>query len=164
MPSLASAHELADGTVVRLRLTRPSDSSRIRAFLETLSEAVPDTAVRHFAYYEPRERLMLAATTPQEGTEAIIALADVAMLETGAAEMAVVVADEHQGKGLGGVLSRAVASIAARRGATHLKATMTADNVAMLRLMESLGDTVRSLEGSTVVAYTRLDAAHARAA
>jgi RimJ/RimL family protein N-acetyltransferase len=162
-------HELADGTSVRLRLTRPTDASRVRSFLQDLSDAslhrrfltaipdVPDTVVRHFTFYEPRERLMLAATALSDGTEALVGLADVAMLETGVAEIAIVVGDEHQGKGVGSLMSEAVRSLALRRGATHLKATMAADNKAMLKLMERLGDTVVSHEGETVVAYTRLE-------
>ena len=173
---LSALHELADGTSVRLRLTRPSDAERVRAFLQTLSEpsryrrfltaidVVPDTVVRHFTFYEPRERLMLAATELRDGTEAIVGLADVALLDTGVAEIAVVVGDKRQGKGVGTLLSQAVASLALRRGATHLKATMAADNQAMRRLMERLGDTVLSHEGETVVAYTRLDPAGDRRA
>ena len=34
---LGSTHELADGSRVRLRLTRPSDLRKIEAFLEALS-------------------------------------------------------------------------------------------------------------------------------
>jgi GNAT superfamily N-acetyltransferase len=180
MPSrnslLSATHELADGLTVRLRLTRPSDSELVRAFLETLSEpsryrrfltaidVVPDTVVRHFTFYEPSERLMLAAGALRDGTEAIVALADVAMLDTGVAEIAVVVHDECQGKGLGTLLTQATESLALRRGATHLKATMAADNHAMLRLMERLGDTVVSREGETITAYTRLDPAQGRSA
>src|SRR5689334_987302 len=171
---LSSAHELRDGTLARLRLTRPSDSPRVREFLETLSnpsrhrrflsalDAVPDTVVRHFTYYEPRERLMLAATAPHEGTGALIGLADVAMLETGMAEIAVVVHDDHQGKGVGKLLTQAVAALATRRGATRLKAVMAADNKAMLRLMENLGETVKTHEGDTLIAYTQLESSSAR--
>jgi RimJ/RimL family protein N-acetyltransferase len=166
---LSAAHELNDGTSVRLRLTRPSDAPRVRAFLRGLSEPslhrrfltaigdVPDSVVKHFTFYEPRERLMLAATTPFDGTEALVGLADVAMLETGVAEIAIVVGDEYQANGVGTLMSQAVASLASRRGATHLKAMMAADNKAMLKLMERLGDTVVSHEGETVVAYTRLE-------
>jgi RimJ/RimL family protein N-acetyltransferase len=173
---LSTVHELGDGTLARLRLTRPSDAPRVRAFLETLSEpsryrrfltaveGAPETIVRHFTFYEPSERLMLAATCLHEGTEVIIGLADVAMLDTGLVELAVVVSDEHQGKGVGSLLSAAVASIAARRGATHLKATMAADNERMLRLMERLGQTVCTREDQTLVAYTRLEHARARSA
>jgi len=166
---LASAHELADGTPVRLRLTRPSDAERVRTFLQELSDSslyrrfltalgdVPDTVVRHFTFYEPRERLMLAATVLSDNTEAIVALADVAMLDTGVAEIAIVVSDGHQRKGVGTLMSEAVASLAGSRGATHLKATMAADNKAMLGLMERLGRTVLSREGDTVVAYAQLE-------
>lgn len=150
---LSSVHELADGTSVHLRLTRPSDAPRVREFLQE----VPDDAVRHFTFYEPSERLMLAAAAPYEGTEALVGLADLAMLETGVAEIALVVRDDHQGKGVGTLMSEAAASLAKRRAATHLKATMAADNEAMLKLMQRLGDTVVTREGETLVAYTRLE-------
>lgn len=158
---LSGVHELADGTLVRLRLTRPSDAPRVRAFLDEVTGA-SDTLVRHFTFYEPRERLTLAACVLTEHTEAIVGLAEVAMLETGIAEIGVVVGDEHQRRGLGRLLCDTVASIAARRGATHLKATMSADNRAMLALMERTGDTVRSREDEMLVAYTRLDGARGR--
>src|SRR3954447_8724917 len=166
---LTSAHELADGTSVRLRLTRPTDASRVREFLETLSEPsrfrrflsgmgeVPESIVDHFTFYEPRERVMLAATTPTDGTEAIVGLADVAMLDAGLAEIAVVVGDDLQGNGVGSLLAEAVALLAFRRGASHLKATMAADNHAMLRLMERIGPTVRSREDGDLTVYTRLE-------
>jgi RimJ/RimL family protein N-acetyltransferase len=171
---LSAAHELSDGTLVRLRLTRPSDSPRVREFLEMLSQpssyrrflsvfdVVPDNVVRHFTFYEPSERLMLAATAPHEGTDALIGLADVAMLDTGMAEIAIVVSDEHQGKGVGTLLTEAVAALATRRGVTRLKATMAADNKAMLKLLENLGETVKSHEGDTLTAYTRIEPAGAR--
>src|SRR5215208_6956285 len=133
---LASTHELADGSRVRLRLSRPTDLPRIEAFLHGLSDetrsrrflaAVPapgESLVRHFAFYDPRERLTLAATMPNDGNEEIVGLADVALLETGLAEIGVVVGDDSQGRGLGTLLSEAVASLAIQRGATHLKAEM----------------------------------------
>ena len=166
---LSAAHELSDGTSVRLRLTRPSDAGRVREFLQTLSEPstqrrfltaigdVPDSIVRHFTFYEPSERLMLAAAAFHDGTEALVGLADLAMLETGVAEIALVVRDDHQRKGVGTLLSEAVASMAQGRGASHLKATMAADNKGMLRLMERLGHTVVTHEGETAIAYTRLE-------
>src|SRR5947208_15830166 len=107
-PILTAVHELDDGSSVRLRLTRPSDESRVREFLVTLSEPsryrrflsgmqeVPESVVSHFTFYEPRERLMLAATAPVDGTETIVGLADVALLDTGMAEIAVVVGDADQ--------------------------------------------------------------------
>jgi len=167
---LATTHELDDGSRVRLRLTRPADLPRIEAFLERLSPKtrplrflvaapqLPESVVRHFAYYDPRERLTLAATMPVEGGEEFIGLADVALLATGLAEIGLVVADDAQGHGLGRLLSEAVASLAIQRGATHLKAEMLDENEPMMKLMERLGRTRRQLEDGNTVAYTRLPA------
>ena len=173
---LATTHELADGERVRLRLTRPTDLAKIEAFLESLSPdtrarrflsptpRLPEQLVRRFAFYDPRERLTLAAAMPGTGGEQIIGLADVALLATGLAEIGVVVADDAQGLGVGKLLSEAVASLAMQRGATHLKADMLDDNRTMLHLMERLGRTVRSVEDGSTVVYTRLPAGRRNAA
>jgi GNAT superfamily N-acetyltransferase len=165
---LAGAHELDDGERVRLRLTRPSDVPLVRAFLERLSPEtrtrrflVPlpgasDAIVGHFTYYDPRERIVVAATRFEDGRERALGLADAAFLSTGLAEIGLVVADEHQGRGVGKLLSEAVASIAIKRGATHLKAQMLAGNAPMLRLFERLGRTVRTVEEGTSIVYVRL--------
>ena len=167
---LSATHELADGQRVRLRLTRPSDDRLVRDFLERLSAdtrtrrflspmpVVPDATVRHFTFFDPRERVTLAATMPVDGAECVVGLADAAFLETGLAEIGIVVADEHQGAGLGACLSEAIASLAIKRGATHLKAHMLPGNAPMLRLFERLGRTVRTVEDGTSTAYVRLRA------
>jgi hypothetical protein len=54
------------------------------------------------------------------------------------------------------VLSEAVASVALQRGATRLKAEMLDGNRPMVRLLERLGRTVRTVEDGRSVAYTRL--------
>lgn len=173
---LSGSHALADGTRVRLRLTRPSDAVLVREFLEGLSSdtrarrflvpmpQVAESSVRHFTFYDPRRRVALAATVPGVVGERIVGLADAAFVETGLAEIGIVVTDEHQHQGLGKLLSEAVASVAIKRGATHLKAQMLAENVAMLRLFERLGRTVRSVEDGTSTAYVRLRADRRRAA
>jgi acetyltransferase len=165
---LATAHELDGGDTVRLRLTRPSDAGRVRDFLERLSPesrrrrflvpmpTVTDATVRHFTFYDPRERLVLAATLPVDGSEHLVGLADVALLETGLAEIGLVVADDHRGRGLGKLLSGAVATIALRNGATHLKAELLDKNNAMLAIMRRLGSTVTTIEQGNSVVYTKL--------
>ena len=173
---LSSAHQLSDGTRVRLRLTRPSDALGVRNFLERLSPEtrelrflvpmpeVSDSTVRHFTFFDPRERITFAATKPGVGGEEIVGLADAAFVGTGLAEIGIVVGDEHQKHGLGKLLSEAVASLAIKRGATHLKAQMLSGNTAMLRLFERLGRTVQSVEAGTSTAYVRLHADRRRRA
>ena len=173
---LARTHELPSGLRVRLRLTRPSDGPRVRTFLEGLSAesrrrrfftampVVNHTPIRHFTYYNPRERLVVAATAHLGGTEQILGLADVSLLETGVAEIGLVVTDEHQGQGVGGVLSEAIAALAVQQGARHLKAEVLERGGAMLQLMRRLGPTVESVEDGHVVAHTRLPTRHRYAA
>jgi len=173
---LATTHELREGLRVRLRLTRPTDAPRVRVFLNHLSDQtrhrrffiamphVPENVVRHFTFYDPRERLIVAATTHAEGTERIVGVADIAMLDTGVSELAVVVADDYQRQGVGIALSEAVASLALRQGATHLKAEMLERNQPMLRLMERLGPVVQTVEDGNSVVYARLPQGLRRAA
>src|SRR4029450_13974844 len=106
-----------------------------------------------FAFYDPRERLTLAATLPCDGGEEIVGLADLALLATRLGGVGVVVADDFQKRGLGPLLTEAVASLAIQRAATHLKAEMRADNEHMLHLMQRVGRTVRTVEDGNVVAY-----------
>jgi GNAT superfamily N-acetyltransferase len=167
---LAEAHKLAHGGPVRLRLARPTDASLVRDFLERLSpetrerrflRPMPDideAIVRQFTFFDPRERMTMAATALDDGTETIVGLADATFDGTGVAEIGVVVEDEHQRRGVGTLLSEAIASLAINRGATHLKAQMHAGNAPMLKLFERLGRTVRSVEDGTETAYVRLSA------
>jgi GNAT superfamily N-acetyltransferase len=173
---LATTHELPDGGRVRLRLARPSDAGLVRDFLEGLSPLtlerrflvpvphVSESTVRHFTFFDPRDRMTIAAMLPSDHGERIVGLADAAFLGTGLAEIGIVVADEHQGEGLGSLLSEAVASLAIKRGATHLKAQMLHGNAPMLRLFERLGRTVRTVEDGTSTAYVRLRADRRRGA
>ena len=173
---MATTHEVGNGLRVRLRLSRPSDTPRVREFLETLSPEtrhkrfftampmVPEHVVRHFTFYNPRERMIVVAAAMIDGQERILGLADVVLLDTGAAELAVVVDDGLQQRGLGKLLTEVIASLAVRQGATHLYAELLDDNTPMRRLMERLGHTVRTVEDGTAQLYTRLAAPQRRAA
>lgn len=61
-----------------------------------------------------------------------------------AAEIAVAITDEHQGRGLGSLLVRALAVVAQTHGITRLTGVVLAENRAMIRIFEKLGGTTRS--------------------
>jgi GNAT superfamily N-acetyltransferase len=146
-------HELADGTRVRLRLARPSDSALMQAFLDD----APDAAAHDFTFYDLHQRLIMIATTLGPGGEEIVGLASVTFLRGGLAEVAVLVREEARGRGLGTLLTGVVAAEAVRRGATRLKG-----EAPMLPLLERVGRTVQSVEDGRAVAYTRLSRAPRR--
>ena len=71
--------------------------------------------------------------------------------ETGAAEVAFTVADEHQGRGIGPRLLERLAERAAEAGIERFVAEVLADNRPMLKVFEEAGFEVsRTLEGSEV--------------
>jgi GNAT superfamily N-acetyltransferase len=169
---MATTHELESGLRVRLRLTKPTDARRVRAFLSRVSR---DSLRRRFrrtdpgeidhrelTYYHPRERLVLAAATPCDGDEAIVGVADVTLLETGVAEIGMLVDDEHQTRGIGRLMSEAIAQMAIQRGAKHLRAPLAEPNPAMVALMERIGPTVKVTDTDGAAAYTRLPAVRRR--
>lgn len=165
---LATTHRLPGGREVRLRLARPSDAARVRGFLERLTPEtrhrrflspmprVPDRIVSHFTFYDPRERLVVAACAPGTGGEEIIGLGDVSPVSTGVAEIGLVVEERHQHVGIGTLLCQAIASIAAARGASHLKAEMLDSSPAVLRVLGSIGRTVQTIEEGRAVTYAKL--------
>jgi acetyltransferase len=173
---LATTHAVGEGSRVRLRLARPTDGEGVRAFLEALSPesrrrrflapvpSIGERLVRHFTFFKPRERLVVAAVSAEEDGEQIVGLGDVAVLSTGLAELGLLVAEEWRGRGVGGLLTEAVASLARQRGATHLKAELLEENEPMLRLIERLGPTVRTHEHGVTLVYARLPAGRRRAA
>jgi RimJ/RimL family protein N-acetyltransferase len=173
---LATTHEVDGGLRVRMRLTRPSDGLRVRGFLEGLSPetrkrrllapapAIEDDAVRHFTMFDPRARMVVAATAPVDGGETIMGLADVELLHTGVAQVGVVVDDRHQQRGVGTLLAEAVAALAMKQGADRLTAEALGESTAMERLLERLGPTVRAVEDGVTMVHTRLPSRPRRAA
>lgn len=172
---LATTHELDSGMRVRLRLTKPSDGTRMRRFLRGVSPRSlesrfgkghhDDVDHTELIFYDPRRRLVVAAAAPgAESLEEIVGVADVQLLETGLAEIKLLVDDEHQTKGIGRLMSEVIAHMAVQRGATHLRASLAEPNPAIEALLERIGPTVRVVDESGTAAYTRLPALAGRSA
>jgi GNAT superfamily N-acetyltransferase len=112
-----TTHDLGDGTRVRLRLARPSDSVAVQAFLGD----VPELAVRRLMYYDPHERLTLLAMAFEDGSERIVGLADATFRGDGE-EIALTVRDDMRRQGLDTLLADAVAYTRLSRTARRRRA------------------------------------------
>jgi GNAT superfamily N-acetyltransferase len=134
------------GTRVWLRLLQPGDSELIKVFFRRLSS---ETVYRRFL--SPVTALNDAllkrlVDIDHCDREALIALDDqgivgVARYGTGPGEshdVAVVVADDWQGRGLGTLLIRRLAHIARLRGIATFHATMLGDNIRAQSLVRAL--------------------------
>ena len=78
---LATSYEIDGGRRVRLRLARPSDVPLVSEFLAGRSGEAPRELVRRFTFYDPRERVVLAATMLEGTHERIVALGDAAFTD-----------------------------------------------------------------------------------
>ena len=132
---------------VKLRLLEPNDASLIRRFYLRLSQ---ETIYRRFMgpVVPPASVLMSRLIDVDHcDRDALIALDDrgiagvaryASLAGQSTYDVAVVVADDWQGKGLGRLLIRRLGHIARLRGITRFHATMFGDNRRALALVRGL--------------------------
>ena len=147
---LARTVTLGDGTSVRIRPIRPDDEPRLVALYERLSRhtayqrffavrrRLPPDWYHFFANVDYVRRLALVA---ERDTPAGVELVGVGRYEPSeepeTAEVAFVVEDGWQGRGLGRILLDAVLAAAEARGIHRFRADVLADNHRMLRLLNT---------------------------
>lgn len=151
---------LRDGTAVHVRPIRPEDEAALVAFHSRLSPqtiyrrffsprpVLPPKDVHRFTNVDYRHRMALIALINGE-------MAGVARYDgkpgTDEAEVAFVIEDRHQGRGLGSLLLEHLAAAARERGVKTFFAETMADNRAMLGVFRDAGfDARRSFQDGLV--------------
>ena len=141
---------LRDGSTVDVRPIRPEDKGRLARGFERLS---PESRYRRFLSPVPeldRRALAYLTEVDHHDHEALIAIDPAgegvgvarfvrAPSEPSAAEVAVTVVDDWQGRGLGTALLDVLAERARQEGVRRFTALVLADNVDMLGLLGELG-------------------------
>ena len=143
---------LRDGSRVEVRPIRPDDKELLEDGYSHLSA---ETVRRRFLTAKPRlssselryltevdgDRHVAFVAVPTDGPATIVAVGrfvrDVA--DPSCAEFAIVVGDRYQRLGLGTHLARLLAAEARSRGVRRFTALVLADNVAVQRLMATIG-------------------------
>jgi RimJ/RimL family protein N-acetyltransferase len=175
---LEGAVTLRDGARVRIRPIRPDDAPRLCALYDRLSadtayqrfftvmRRLPPDWARVFATVDYRRRLALVAEHDAGGEPELIGVGRYEFSEkTDLPEVAFVVQDGWQGKGLGTVLLQELLRAGAARGITRFRAYVLADNVRMLDLLARLTDVLdsRTEDGVKAIVFAPRDAARAGA-
>lgn len=128
-----------------LRPLEPSDAERVQAFVRRLSPRsrlerffapIQELSSRQLERITSGKELSLGAFD-ERGT--LIALAEYARVDAANAELAVVVADEWQGQGVGEQLLAALLEHARRSGIARIEGVTRAGNRAMRLLARKLG-------------------------
>ena len=122
-------------------LRRLSDESVQRRFL-TPKRSFSRAELRYLTEVDGRDHVALVAEHPSEPSRRLIAVARFVRLQDDpeAAEVAITVADDFQGRGLGSMLTEHLAHSARNRAIRRFTATMASDNVPAHRLMARLTD------------------------
>ena len=150
---------LSDGGTVHVRPIRPDDADRLRELHEHLSpEAVyyrfftpmprlSDHMVERLVNVDYHDRMAIVA---QLGDK-LIAVSRYDLIDTDRAEVAFVVDDAHQGRGLGTIMLEHLIVIARANGIGRFEAQTLSDNQAMLRVFRGAGFEVkRRFDGGVV--------------
>lgn len=156
---------VSDGGTIHLRPITPDDAPALARFHATLS---PQSI--HWRYFSAKPELTddeLAHLTTVDHVDRVALVAElggdlvaVARYERdalgGPAEVAFVVSDAHQGRGIGTLLLEHLAAAGRERGVTTFTADVLAQNRAMLAVFRSAGFQQQAALESTVVSVTML--------
>ena len=140
---------LSDGSAAHLRQIRPSDAPAIVAFHSRMSDRT--RYLRYFSPYPriPERDLARFVNVDHHDREAFVIVAGSRIMAVGRyerlgpdspeAEVAFVVEDAHQGRGIGSVLLEHLAEAARANGITAFVAEVLPENGSMLRVFSDFG-------------------------
>jgi RimJ/RimL family protein N-acetyltransferase len=143
------APDVRDGSGVRVRPLVAEDRAALGAAFERFGErsryqrfhaAMPrlsDAQLQYLSDVDQRDHVAIAAIDREDR---IVGVARCIRLQGSDAELALGVVDDHQGRGVGGVLLTALIDRGREQGMTRLRALVLAENVPMLRLLRRIGD------------------------
>ena len=155
----------AKARAVRIRPVRPDDRERIVEAFHALppqsvyqrffhpKRSLSDRELRWVSEPDGDRKVVLVATTADDGRETVVALGQ--YVRSGAsAELAFVVAEDHQGYGIASRMLRQLADIARRGGVKQFEADVLVDNAAMLKVFRRSELPISESEADGVVHVT----------
>ena len=159
-------HTLPDGTQILIRPIQPTDKARLSDALARLSQdsirrrflaakpRLSSSELRYLTEVDGRDHIALVAVLA-DAPDSIAAVARCVRIPTASArglvtaslapdtaEFAIVVGDPLQGRGLGSLLARQLATAARAAGIRRFSATMAGENVAVRRLIAHFTETL----------------------
>lgn len=142
---------LRDGSTIHVRAIRPDDNERLRAFHRHLSSdsimfrffhflpELPTEDAERFTHLDYRDRMALIATRGDGESEEILGVVRYDRISETAAEIAFVVADRWQGRGIATALLYILASYAHTKGYTSFVAITMGNNARMIEVLRKCG-------------------------
>lgn len=148
---------LDDGTLVGFRAMQPTDEPLTRDLFYSLSQEtvyyrymshmkrIPRKQLQNFVYVDHRNEVAIVGTVPEASGDEIIAVGRYYLdQKTNRAEVAFVVRDDWQMRGIGSFIMKHLATIAKRNGISGFTAEVMRENKAMQAVINHSGLKVRS--------------------
>ncbi len=133
----------ADLPAVQALLTRTSDTARFFRFFHGVAAGDPEAARRLIAPGNEQSGLSLVVTVGPQGQEQLVAVGSYSHTHRpDVAEVAFLVEDAYQGRGIGTLLLERLAMAALEQGLTALEAFVMGENTDMLSVFAASGFTV----------------------
>jgi len=163
----SAAELLRDGQPIEIRALKPEDRPDLIAAVGRASEqslyrrffgfkrAFTEQEIAYFSEVDHASHVALVAVAVEGGRSRIVGGGRYIVVQPGQAEVAFVVVDQSQGRGLGARLLHHLVVLARKAGLRELAADVLSENAPMLRVFERSGlpHTSRS-EGRDVVHVT----------
>jgi GNAT superfamily N-acetyltransferase len=164
-PDYEEKASLEDRTAIVLRLIRPDDASRLQKGFQELStvsrylrffgvkSSLSTTEAAYLTEVDGVNHFAICAVSQGTAGEEIVGVARFLRLtaEPASAEMAIVVADRLQGKGLGRILLERLIAAARERQITRFRFEVLASNARMRNLLHDVVPDARSAaDGSEI--------------
>jgi RimJ/RimL family protein N-acetyltransferase len=142
---------LHDGRAVEIRGLRPHDRDGMLAAIDRTSSqslhrrffvpkrGLSEHEVSFFMNIDFENHVALVAQVDEQGRSVIVGGGRYIVVKPGQAELAFVVVDEYQGKGIGTALLRHLIAIARESRLHELSAEILAENTAMLKVFSRFG-------------------------
>ncbi len=169
MPKAAqysAIERLRDGRRLEVRALVPADRDGIlKAFNRSSPQSLrrrffaakgglTEKEIEFFSKVDFVNHVALAAVVEEEGRPVIVGGGRYVVTEPGQAEIAFAIVDQYQGKGIGAILMRHLATIAREAGLKELVAEVLPENAPMLTVFKNSGLSVHTRRQARVVHVT----------
>jgi acyl-CoA hydrolase/GNAT superfamily N-acetyltransferase len=168
---LTTSMYLDDGTRIKFRPIHPTDAARMRDLFYKLSRSIagdsygsnmkelPQKQIQDIVYIDHRKEIGIVGTIPDAAEEEIIAFGGYSLNDkTNRSEVALVVRDEWQNRGIGSFMLEYMSRIARKDGIRGFTAMVNTTNNPMQAIMHKLHGKVSSvLDGDVYSMRTEFD-------